>query len=273
MRKPLFSIIIPTLNEEKFLPQLLESLAHQTQKNYEVVVVDGSSKDKTIERAKAYRSKVPSLRIISSKKRSLPLQRNLGASEAKGEWYVFVDADSILMPYFISRITHHVTTANLAAFTTWVLPDSDVINDAIFTLFANVFLEGTLLFKRPLTPGPLTGIRKDIFILAGGYDESHAFNEDMEFGLRLNKKGINMTLIREGLYVWSMRRIRREGKIKVMQQYVVSALPIIFLKRPFKYMPGYVMGGHLYKKKKQIKRSVLRVYERKLKKLLSELFD
>jgi len=273
MRTPFFSIIIPTLNEEKFLPNLLVSLAGQTKKNFEVIVVDGSSTDKTVCRAKEFKKKLPSLHVVISKKRSLPLQRNIGAGEAKGDWLVFVDADSICMPYFLSRISDHVTHEMITAFTTWVLPDSNVINDAIFTLFANVFLEGTLLFKRPLTPGPLTGIRKDVFTRVGGYDESHAFNEDMEFGLRLAKQGFAITLIREGLYVWSMRRIRREGKMKVMQQYVVSALPIIFLKRPFKYMPGYVMGGHLYHKKKQIRRSVLRMYEQKLKKLLTELFD
>ena len=43
-----YSVIIPTLNEEKFLPNLLESLIVQTDKHFEVIVVDGSSKDKTV---------------------------------------------------------------------------------------------------------------------------------------------------------------------------------------------------------------------------------
>jgi hypothetical protein len=82
-----------------------------------------------------------------------------------------------------------------------------------------------------------------------------------------------LSLQREALYVWSMRRIRRENKWKIMNQYLLSYLPVIFLKRPLKHMPGYIMGGHLYKTKKPVKRSVLKLYERKLKQLTKELFS
>lgn len=272
MKKPLFSVIIPALNEEKFLPNLLESLATQSKKNFEVIVVDGKSKDKTVELSKKYISLMPSMRIEIAKKASLPLQRNLGANVAKGEWLIFVDADSILMPYFIERVHEYVRSMNPSVFTTWTQPDSSYTGDAIFTLFVNIYLELTIQLKRPLTPGPLTGIRTSVFRDAGGYDESHAFNEDAEFGLRLAKQGKTLSIIPEALYKWSMRRIRNEGKLKVMQQYVISAFPIFFLRRPMKYMPGYIMGGQLYGKKKNINRSVLKGYERKLKQLLKELF-
>lgn len=272
MGKPFFSVIIPALNEEKFLPHLLDSLAKQTLKNFEVIVVDGKSKDKTALIARSYRRKLPSLSVLVSHKPSLPLQRNLGAHEACGDWLLFVDADSILMPYFIDRIALYIDRVHPTVFTTWVQPDTDVNNDAVFTLFANIFLESMIVWKRPVTPGPLTIIRADAFHEIGGYDETHAFNEDVDLGLRLAKRGIRLQMLREALYIWSMRRIRREGKLKVMQQYVLSALPVFFLKRPFKYMPGYVMGGQLYGKKKKIKRSVLLQYERKLKFLVKELF-
>ena len=153
-------------------------------------------------------------------------------------------------------------------------PDSDNVNDCIFTLIANIFLESTILFKRPFTPGPLTGIRRSLFEKIGGYDESHNFNEDVEFGLRLAKAGAVADMLRETLYVWSMRRIRREGKMKVIQQMVVAALPVLLFKRPFKYMPGYTMGGQLYdKKKRKIKLSTLKKYEIQFKKLMKELFE
>src|SRR5690348_11138372 len=100
-----YSIIIPALNEEKFLPNLLTSLASQTKKDFEVIVVDGSSKDKTVSRARSFHKTVPGLRVVISKIASLPLQRNIGAKAAKGEWLIFVDADSILLPYFIERIS------------------------------------------------------------------------------------------------------------------------------------------------------------------------
>ena len=271
-KKPLFSVIIPALNEEKFLPKLLASLAAQTQKNFEVIVVDGKSRDGTVAIAKGFARKVPGLSVIVSKKASLPLQRNLGAQVASGRWFAFMDADIVCMPYLIDRMEWYIRTESPSVFTTWFQPDSNIVSDAFFTLLANLVLEGSLFIKRPITPGPLTAIRSDVFTSIGGYDESHAFNEDVEFGLRLLKKGFYQTLLRETLYIWSMRRIRNEGKMKYVNQMIVASLPVLFMKQPLKHMPGYIMGGHLYQKKKPIKRSALRRYERKLKQLTKELF-
>src|SRR3989344_8910763 len=105
-----FSIIIPTLNEEKFLPRLLESLARQTAKNFEVIVVDGKSKDKTVERAREFEKKLLHLTVIMSPKASLPLQRNLGAKHAAAPWLAFIDADSVLLPNFIERVSEVIET-------------------------------------------------------------------------------------------------------------------------------------------------------------------
>ncbi|OGG24011.1 hypothetical protein A3A79_02330 [Candidatus Gottesmanbacteria bacterium RIFCSPLOWO2_01_FULL_43_11b] len=266
---PTFSVIIPTLNEEKFLPNLLRSLADQSKKDFEVIVVDGSSKDKTVTLAK----KFPGVKIIVSKKANLPLQRNLGAKEARGRWLVFVDADSILTPYFFERIVRFIEKKNPPLFTTWAQPDSDDLNDHLYTLLANLVLEGSILLKRPMAPGPLSVIHRQTFFSVRGYDEDQAYNEDIDLGLRLFKKGITLTILPESLYVWSMRRIRREGKMKIIQQYVVSALPILLFKRPLKYLPGYLMGGHLYGEKKPIKKSLIKTYEKKLKKLMKEIFE
>src|SRR5258706_4031142 len=90
-----FSVVIPALNEEKFLPKLLASLAAQTVKDFEVVVVDGSSKDKTVTVARSFAKKLPKLQVVVSKVASLPLQRNLGAKKTTGEWLIFIDADSV----------------------------------------------------------------------------------------------------------------------------------------------------------------------------------
>lgn len=272
MKKPLFSVIIPTLNEEIFLPKLLQSLAVQTHKDFEVIVVDGSSKDKTVSEAKKYEKLLPSLRIIGAKNPSLPRQRNLGAAVARGTWFIFVDADSIFLPYFIDRAVAFIHEHDPKLFTTWFRSDNEDPKDAVSTLFANVYIEATLILKKPLTPGPLTIIRRDAFDVVDGYDEEHAFNEDVDFGLRLYKAGIHLSILRETLYVWSLRRFRKEGTLKVLNQYVISFFPILLFNRSMKWMPGYVMGGHLYGKKKKIKQSALKGYERKLKALMKELF-
>ena len=80
------SIIIPTLNEAKYLPDLLSSIKGQTYKDYEIIVSDAFSTDKTREIAKNSKAKVVNGGILSK-------GRNNGASVAKGGILVFMDAD------------------------------------------------------------------------------------------------------------------------------------------------------------------------------------
>ena len=273
MTKPRFSVIIPTLNEEKFLPHLLASLTTQTKNNFEVIVVDGSSKDKTREIVQSYRKKLP-LTIHVSKVASLPLQRNLGARESRGEWLVFVDADSVLLPYFFERIQEFIHTYRPKVFTTWAVPDSTNPKDAVYTLFGNIYFEATIIFKRPTAPGPLVIIHRSAFDKVGGYDEMHGFHEDVDMGLRLFRHGISLTILHEALFVLSLRRFRKEGTMKVLNQYIVGLLPVIFFNRTMRKMPGYIMGGHLYdKKKKKVPRALVKKYTKEGKKLLRELFS
>ena len=270
-----YSVVIPTLNEENFLPNLLESLVRQTDKNFDVTVVDGSSKDKTVKVAKSFARRLPKLQVIVSEKASLPLQRNMGAAATKGSWLVFVDADSVLFPHFIERITQFIEEKKPSLFTTWLRPDSDTPGDANIALLGNLIFEMALTTHRPLPSGPMTVVTREAFDYVGGYNERHAFNEDVDFSIRVMKAHFPVDVIPETLYVWSLRRLRHQGTLKMIQQYILSALPVLFFNRPLKSLPGgYIMGGHPYdKKKKVISQTNLRRYQRKLKKLLKELFE
>lgn len=273
MRKPTFSIIIPTLNEEKFLPRLLESLVQQTDKDYEVVVVDGPSKDKTKNIALSYKRKMP-LTLVSSVQGNLPLQRNLGAAKARGQWFVFVDADSVLLPYFVARSKAFIGTKAPQLFTTWCSPDSDVNGDALITLLINIFWDGSVMFKRQLAPGPLTAMTRDVFARVGGYDEDIKWGEDYDIAHRLDQMGVKLHIIRETLFIVSLRRFRKEGNLRALQIYATGALLTLITKHPPTHMPGYIMGGHFYgTKKKPVRTSLLRRTEEKLVNLMKELFE
>lgn len=272
MNSPRFSVIIPTLNEEKFLPNLLESLVSQTQKFFEVIVVDGASKDNTVTIACAFNKKL-SIRVIECDHARLPMQRNRGARLGRGAWLVFIDADSVLLPYCLARLDEFVRKRDAAFVTPWGKPDSDLTQDALSALLYNMFLEGGLLFKRPISPGMFTAVVRSAFDAIGGYDESLQFAEDQNLSQRLSDHGVPLTILRETLYVWSMRRFRAQGILKPMQAYIRSWLMVLFTKQTFHYTPEYVMGGHVYaKKQRPIKGSRLRDYEKKLKKIMREVF-
>ena len=86
------SIIIPTINEANNLPLLLSDLSI-IQKEGEIIIVDGGSKDKTIDVANIYGAK-----IFKSEEKNRGLQLNIGAKNSKGDWLIFLHADT--------RLTH-----------------------------------------------------------------------------------------------------------------------------------------------------------------------
>jgi glycosyltransferase involved in cell wall biosynthesis len=248
------SIIIPTLNEEKFLPILLASLTKQTKKDFEVVVVDGSSKDKTVELAHSFGSQLSGFQVCVSEKASLPLQRNLGARATKGEWLVFVDADSLLLPYFIERLECFIEEHDPQLFTTWCRPDSEVSGDALFTLLTNLFVESSIVFHRPIAPGPLAAVRREVFELVGGYNEALTFGEDYDLTRRIAAQGIALQILRETLYVLSLRRVRKEGKLRFIRLYAKASLLVLLTRRNLDNVPSYIMGGHFYETDKKHKK-------------------
>ena len=270
---PTFSVVIPCLNEEKFLPHLLTSLFQQSVKDFEVVVVDGSSSDKTVEIARSFETKLPNLQVVVSEKASLPLQRNIGARKTKGTWLVFVDADSVLLPYFIERLNYFINEQKPKLFTTWFRPDSEISGDALFTLVANLFIEGADVFHRPIAPGPLAVVTREVYDLVHGYDETLTFGEDYDFTQRIVSRGISLQILRETLYVYSLRRLRKEGTLRFVQLYAKASLLILLTKRNLRNVPDYMMGGHLYGiKRKKMKQSVLRQFESRVKAFIKELF-
>ncbi len=270
---PTFSIIIPTLNEEKFLPRLLQSLATQTYRSFEVIVIDGKSKDKTMALAKTFRDKLPKLTILEDVGPGVSLQRNTGASYAKGEWLVLIDADGECMPYFLERVLGFIQVKKPKLLTTWFSADGPRGDDALITLFYNAIIEGSIILKRPFTPGPLTIVPKTVFDGVGGYDETRTFSEDYDFGHKLFQQGIPLAVLRETLCVYSLRRFRAEGKLNMLQQYARASLPIIFMNRPIKSMAGYTPGGELERKKKKITPSTFTKFKKQLTALVKEVFE
>lgn len=269
-----YSVIIPTYNEEAFLPHLLESLITQSEQSFDVCVVDGKSSDKTVRIAKSFQAKLPGLRVIESQVAGLPLQRNIGARATKGDVLVFIDADSILLPYFFDRITEFMEKNNPALFTTWFRPDTESNADAMVTLLLNLVIEGSIRFHRPVAPGPLTCVKRTIYDKVGGYDDSLKWGEDYDFTKRVCKMGNQLSILRETLYIYSLRRFRHERKIKLAQMYAKAIFSVLFTNQTPRYIPGYIMGGHLYgKKAKQVGNATLRSFEARLRNLLRELFE
>ncbi|HUD20082.1 MAG TPA: glycosyltransferase [Patescibacteria group bacterium] len=253
MLKPRFSVIIPTLNEEKFLPKLLTSLTQQTVKNFEVIVVDASPDNRTIAAAKRFEKSLP-ITIKQHEVKGVSRQRNSGAKLSKADWLIFIDADSILFPNFIERITRFIDKKHSRFFTTWLKADSEEPGDAIGGFLLNMGIEGSVLIERPWAPGPLTAVRRDVFESVGGYNENVTFAEDHELGVMIYRKGVAFDILREILYIYSFRRFRKEKSLKIFNRWLKSTLSIVFTHKGLKYMPGFIGGGSIYEQSPQEKK-------------------
>lgn len=94
----LISIIIPTLNSQKTLGRCLNSIKNQTYQNYEIIIVDGGSEDKTVEIAKKFDAK-----IINTNIKNMSKQTNIGISNSNGLYIYRVDSDVVLNPKILEK--------------------------------------------------------------------------------------------------------------------------------------------------------------------------
>ena len=95
---PKISIIIPTINEAKNLPLLLSDLSI-IQKKGEIIIVDSGSEDRTRDIASIY-----GVKVYKSKERNRGLQLNMGAEISKGDWLIFLHADTRLSDNWFKKI-------------------------------------------------------------------------------------------------------------------------------------------------------------------------
>lgn len=237
-----FSVVIPVLNEEKYLPSLLDDLVKQDFDDYEVIVVDGRSEDRTVEKSLEYGNKLPHLSIYESKKRNVAYQRNLGAKKAMGEWVLFMDADVRIPRHFLLGVKYRVAQKRPDVFTTWCKVDGDGSSDKMVERYINITGEVAKMLDYPAALGALIGIKRGKFAKTGGFKEKKVPLEDGLFIRDAVKAGLEFEMFRDPNFVFSLRRLRREGKLRSAQK-----LAKFYIKKiagtPINQKLEYPMGG------------------------------
>lgn len=268
---PSFSLVIPTLNEEKYLPLLLQDLADQSFKNFEVIHVDGNSEDKTVEKAAEFKEKLD-LKTIKTEKRNISHQRNLGGNEAHAQWILFLDADDRLPSYFLQGIRYQLDKyPHTDVFTTWTQPETKVLADSAIAQSLNLNLEVNYLIKNYCAFGALIGVRKSTFT-SHKFDETTKAIEDSVFVNDLAKKGFVFKIFKEPKYTFSLRRIRKDGTLKSLRMGAMTQLRLVQGKRTFGAHIDYPMlGGNSYEREEKSDQNILATLSHLSKKQLRDL--
>ena len=215
----MLSIIIPTLNEEKYLPKLLEGIKGQSFKNYEIIVADFKSKDKTREIAKRYKCK-----IVDGGNPSVG--RNNGAKIAKGNILLFIDADCIINKSFLQKALNEIKNKNIDVAGCYSGPSSKKIFDNITFAIFNFWIYITQFFY----PNAAFGIfcKKELHQKIKCFDENIKLSEDMDYVKRAGRHGKFRILKSVKTYA-SVRRFDEEGRLKLIIKLLLAGLHRIIL--------------------------------------------
>jgi glycosyltransferase involved in cell wall biosynthesis len=120
------SVIVPTLNEEKYLGRTLRSLAEQSFCDFELIAKGGLSQDSTVEIAKEFADLV-----LSEKDISIGDTRNQGAKRAKGDVLAFLGADTFLDRNALEVVAEDFTLYNIALLLPWYSPIQQDVGDVL----------------------------------------------------------------------------------------------------------------------------------------------
>lgn len=225
---PYFSIVIPSLNEEKFLPLLLKDLENQSLKDFEVVHIDGMSTDKTRKRSGEFQNRL-ALKFDSVKANNPSLQRNTGADHAEGQWIIFMDADNRIKSDFLAALKRQLTENPKVKIFSCLVDTSRYPRK--YKKYARLFNLGMSAAEKilPQAPGSLIGIDRKISSQFE-FDTEMQSAEDRAYIRDVIKKGYKFKLFREPRYLYSFRRVDKEGTIRMAFKSLYNTI---------RFMSGY----------------------------------
>jgi hypothetical protein len=226
------SVIVPTLNEERYLPKCLSSLLNQSRNEIrEIIVVDGGSVDGTVDVARKYSDKV-----LVEPGKAVGASRNIGATKAKGEILAFIDADTIASVDWVDQIYRSFQAGQGAVGVTGpTLPYAGTTLDQLAYRVATGWAQRlSLKLGLPHVAGFNCAYRKEAFWSAGGFDESRELSEDVMLSLRIRHQG-RVIFNPDMLAYTSLRRIKRYGYPYLTTYYGINAAMLLLFKRNLAY--------------------------------------
>ncbi len=204
--EPRLSVVIPARNEEALVEHALESVCLQTTPlaQLEVVVVDNASTDGTAAAVERFRASRPELyvRLTSEAAVGVSRAKNAGARAARGEWIIFMDADSRMAPDLTARVLRGAE-AGYAAGSIRVVADSQ---DRLDRAFFGLMEFGKRLFSHQ---AQMFFCGREVFLRHGGFREELRLAEDRELLARLQQAGVRMCQVNDSWIATSPRRLRR----------------------------------------------------------------
>ncbi|MBP5560956.1 MAG: glycosyltransferase [Muribaculaceae bacterium] len=225
-----FSVIVPVYNRPKEVKDLLESLAQQTDKDFEVLIVEDGSTERCYDIVMDYKDKVD-VSYFHKANEGRSIARNFGIERANGAYFIFFDSDCVIPPDYFATLKKALKKKYVDCFGG---PDAaaddftltqKAINYAMTSFLTTGGIRGGKVQLEKFTPRSFNmGYSRDVWHKVGGFREM--FSEDIDMSTRIRQAGFSISLIREA-FVYHKRRV---NFLKFARQTYVFGMSRITLK-------------------------------------------
>lgn len=225
---PEISVVIPAINEEHYITEVLDALDRQSFKDFETIVVDGGSSDRTAEIAAKH------ARVVIQLKRGMSLARNTGSRAARGRILLFLDADTVPSHDLLSAYSKAFSDDRVVAATG---PLEPLEKTSLFVRFAYM-LEAIYLTRlsfilgRPAISACNFAVRRDAFESVNGFDEKLLTYEGHDLSGRLRAHG-RFVYVSGARVKTSVRRVVKWGVRRYVAYRIKNTLRIHLTGKPY----------------------------------------
>jgi len=226
MVEPLVSVVMPVYNNEKYVAEAIESILNQDYTNFEFIIIDDHSKDKSWEIIQEYAKKDERIITIRNEQNlKIPKTRNKAYRQAKGKYIVIQDGDDVSMP---NRITKQVKFMEKNPDYAVLGSDMLVIDGDSKEIGKRSYESDYKKIKKMITrinpiPQPTVIIRKNIIDKIGYYNEEYVRCSDYDLWIRAAKE-YKISILNQ--YLVKYRRSDDHGLVKNYDQSLKYTLII-----------------------------------------------
>ena len=258
------SIIIPVYNEEKYINGLIESLKKQDydKEKFEVIFIDGNSKDKTIDiiKEKVNLEENDKYKILVNPDKITPKSVNIGIKEAKNEIIIRLDAHSEYPSNYISKCVYYLNNTDADNVGCLCHPEGKTrIGKAIANVVSSKFGVGNSSFRTGNESGyvdtvPFGTFRRELFEKIGYFNEELPRSEDNEFNYRIRKNQGKVYLFNDIEVIYYprdtilklMKMGFQNGKWATYTGYIIPGSMGIRHFIPLVFVIGLIIREHSY---------------------------
>ena len=232
---PVISIIIPAYNAEKTILETIQSLQKQTFSDFEIIVINDGSIDKTVQLLNSIDE--PRLKVFSYPNGGLPVARNRGIDRATGEYITFIDADDLWTPEKLAdqlaALQQHPEAGVAYSWTAFIDENSQFLY-----AWEPIYYQGdvypTLLLKNFISSGSNLLVRKEFIAAAGRFDPELKSAEDWDYYIRLAAL-CHFVVVPKYQILYRRSSGSMTSKVDVMERYIVTVTERAFQQAPEKF--------------------------------------